>query len=215
LSRDTLKILLSLSAIGAGIYLAIKWAESGSTEPFTSDYLPPYNPYSTDDPATAYAGTLEPMTKQRYSPRALKTSSSQMAKIEQFEGRRYTPYQDSAGKLTIGVGHLIKSGDGLSAQSILNDAQVNSLYAGDLIDAENSIYSRVTAPLSQGEFDALVDFIFQFGDAKFGSSNLLRLLNLRNYENIPAEFSKWINVNGAASPQLVARRSDDASTFLT
>jgi lysozyme len=216
LRNDPLLALLSFAAIGAGIYLALKMSESGTPASDTvPDYTPPYDPYATGDDNTAYAGTIEPMSKERFSPRTLKTSPQEMAKIEQFEGRRSTAYRDSAGNLTIGIGHLIKSGDGLSANSVLNDAQINSLFASDLLDAEAVIYTYVTVPLSQGEFDALIDFIFQFGATKFAGSTLLRLLNARNYDAVPAEFAKWVNVSGVPNSGVMARRADDASTFLT
>lgn len=208
---------LEIILVGAvAAYIAIEFLRSNEQAPEQqSDYTPPYDPYSTSDPNTAYAGTIEPMQKQRYSPRTLKTSGAELAKIIVFEGRRPTAYDDGAGNLTIGIGHLIRPGDGLSATSVLTTDQMNSIFADDIAEAENSIYNRVTAPLSQGEFDALVDFIFQFGDAKFGTSTLLRLLNLRNYDSIPAEFGKWINVAGNPSQQVMARRADDSATFLT
>lgn len=207
-------IILALSAVGIGIYIATQLSQESAAVTDTGS-VPPYDPYSTNDPSTAYAGTIEPMAKERFSPRTLKTSPQELAKIVSFEGQRTTAYSDGAGNLTIGIGHMIRPGDGLTAQSVLTADQMNSIFMDDIADAENSIYSRVTAPLSQGEFDALVDFIFQFGDSKFGSSSLLRLLNLRNYDSIPAEFGKWINVAGKPSAQVTARRADDSATFLT
>lgn len=181
-----------------------------------SDYVPSYDPYAVDNSGTTVApAMIDQSDKPRFSPRTLATSPQQMAKTTQNEGRSSTAYPDSGGNWTIGIGHLIVSGDGLSRQSVLTDAQIDALFAVDINNAENSIYSRVTVPLSQGEFDALVDFIFQFGDSKFGSSTLLRLLNQGNYNGAVAEFPKWNNVAGKANAQLTARRADNAATFLT
>lgn len=212
---SALKALLSVAAIGAGIYAAMRLTENAFSVSYEGDAIPPYDPYSTNDPNTTYAGMITPMDKQRFSPRTLNTSGQELGKIAQFEGRRSTAYPDSDGNLTIGIGHKIIPGDGLTENSSLSDAQINSLYANDIANAETSVYSRVKVPLSQGEFDALVDFAFQFGDSKLGSSTLLRLLNAGNYNAAVSEFSKWINVGNKPNASLVARRADDANTFLT
>lgn len=210
----TAEALLYLSAIGIGIYVASKLAESGSSTPEPAPTTSPgYDPYSTGS-NSIFQGMVTPLSKERLSPRLLTTSANERAKIEGFEGRRYTAYRDPAGVLTIGVGHEIKAGDGLNAQSVLTDAQIDTLFDNDIFDAENSIYTRVIVPLSQGEFDALIDFIFEFGDTKFGGSTLLRLLNQEQYESVPAEFAKWVNVNGVPNAQVEARRTDDQNTFL-
>lgn len=154
-------------------------------------------------------------TNPNSAPSGMLTSPAGRSNIATWEGRRKNAYQDSAGNWTIGVGHKIVPGDGLAPNSAttITDQTIDALFADDIEEAETSVKSRVTVPLSQGQFDALVDFAFQFGDGKFGSSTLLRLLNSGDYAGAQAEFAKWIHVNNVPNQQLIARRNADAIMF--
>lgn len=143
------------------------------------------------------------------------TSASGVDTIRQFEGYRNAAYNDGFGNITIGIGHLIVPGDGMDANTVLTDDEVENLFANDLATAENAVKSYVTAPITQGMFDALVDFVFEFGSTKFASSTLLRLLNLRNYEAARAELSKWVHAGNppVVVAQIVDRRNADTAMF--
>lgn len=54
----------------------------------------------------------------------------------------------------------------------------------------------VTVPLSQGEFDALVDFTYNLGEGNFRKSTLLKKLNAGDYAGAANEFDKWVYTNG-------------------
>ena len=111
--------------------------------------------------------------------------------IQGYEGWSRNAYQDSNGNWTIGVGHKIVSGDGIGPQTILTDGQVSNLFNSDLQQAESYVKSVVTAPITQGMFDALVDFVFNLGIGNLMHSRLLALLNARDYQGAANEFSKW------------------------
>src|SRR5690606_34696293 len=51
--------------------------------------------------------------------------------VRSREGVRNCAYNDSEGKLTIGIGHLVTSGDGYGAGTCLSDAEVEALYDQD------------------------------------------------------------------------------------
>jgi lysozyme len=51
-----------------------------------------------------------------------------------FEGKRSTPYKDSLGKLTVGVGHLMNATDKVRPYS---EAEIQKMFAADLEDAKN------------------------------------------------------------------------------
>ena len=117
--------------------------------------------------------------------------------IANHEGTIYTLYNDPAGQCTIGIGHLVHTGncDGSdpSEQSYLggitND-QAQELLRSDVASAEQSVNSLVTVPLTQAQFDALVDFTYNLGAGNFERSDLLTKLNAGQYDAVPQELDK-------------------------
>jgi hypothetical protein len=54
----------------------------------------------------------------------------------------------------------------------------------------------IAAPCSQGQFDALVDFVFNVGPSQFLTSHLLKYHKAGEYDKAAAEFPKWKYDNG-------------------
>jgi lysozyme len=154
----------------------------------------------------------------------MRTSPQGRNEIIRHEGIRYEPYRDTAGYWTIGVGHKIIPGDGVphinGIPQPIDETLLMTLFETDLNNAENAIRRHVRVPLSQGQFDALVDFIYQFGPGAFAGSTLLKTLNTGNYPGAAAEFKRWIYVTNpvtkvkAPDNGLIARRNDNVRTFL-
>lgn len=129
---------------------------------------------------------------------------------EQFEGCRLTAYQDQVGRWTIGYGHTagVKPGDTCSMQQ----AEV-MLYA-DIAWAVTFVNHVVTIPsLTQGEFDALVDFTFNLGSGSLQHSSLLSLVNQGNFEAAAQEFDKWDHAGGQVVAGLLRRRQAEENEF--
>ena len=150
----------------------------------------------------------------------MQTSPQGRQAIIRHEGIRYEPYRDIAGYWTIGIGHLIVPGDGVPRDPItgnplpIDETMLMTLFETDLAHAEQAVNNYVFSPLTQNQFDALVDFVFNFGAERFKSSTLRRYLNEGNYPKAAEEFKKWIHAGGAVVPGLVARRDDNYRTFL-
>ncbi len=125
------------------------------------------------------------------------------------EGEKLEAYQDTGGVWTIGVGHTkgVKKGDKITKE------QSRIFLRDDMKDAETGVTRNVKVPLTQGQYDALVDFVFNLGEGAFARSTLLRMLNARNYEGAALEFSKWVYDNGKVQPGLVTRRKKNAARF--
>jgi lysozyme len=153
----------------------------------------------------------------QYGASGMKTSTAGLANIQRFEGRSNVAYPDppGSGKFSIGVGHHITGADGLTPNSYLNDAQIDALFATDVSGAENAVASYVKVPLTQGQFDALVDFVFNLGAPEFAGSTMLQLLNSNDYSGASSEFAKWVMSGGKPNANLIARRAVDTQTFLT
>jgi len=130
--------------------------------------------------------------------------------IKLFEGLRTVAYRCSAGVWTIGYGHTrnVKAGDRIT----IKDAR--ALLNSDVGECERSVRDRVEVELTQGMFDALCSFVFNFGDAKFSKSTLLKYLNDEEYELAAMEFDRWVFSDGVRSEGLVRRREHEKKMFL-
>lgn len=130
--------------------------------------------------------------------------------IKLFEGLQTVAYQCSAGVWTIGYGHTknVKRGDKIT----IKDAR--ALLNSDVGECERSVRSRVEVEMTQGMFDALCSFVFNFGDKKFSESTLLKYLNDEEYELAAMEFDKWVFSGGVRSEGLVRRREHEKKMFL-
>lgn len=133
------------------------------------------------------------------------------ALIKRHEGKRLTAYLDPVGVWTIGYGH---TGPDAASGTTITPKRADHLLTLDVREAESAIHRLVRVPLSQGQFDALVSFVFNVGAAAFSSSTLLRELNAGRYAAVPGQLRRWVygTVNGkkVILPGLVRRRSDEA-----
>lgn len=138
-------------------------------------------------------------------------SSKGLALTEQFEGLRLTAYQDSVGVWTIGYGH---TGADVHPGLSITLEQASTLLSKDVASAVADVNRLVKVPLTQNQFDALVDFVFNVGGGNLGTSTLLRDLNAGNYAAAAAQFPRWVHAGGEVLPGLVARRKAEQTLFL-
>lgn len=144
------------------------------------------------------------------NPVDMRTSGAGRALVRQYEGCSLTAYLCPAGVWTIGVGHTrgVKKGDRCTVQ------QADVWLTEDLEDAEAAVAMLVKAPLTQGQFDALVSFVFNLGLKRLAESTLLILLAKGNYAGAAAQFSRWVYSQGKPLPGLIKRRAAEADMFL-
>lgn len=139
-----------------------------------------------------------------------------LALIKRYEGFSASVYKDSAGKDTIGFGHLLKSGDTFDAG--ISKLQAEQLLLQDIALAEQGIHRLLGVSLTQSQYDALVSFVYNVGVAAFARSTLKKALNGAEYRRAGDEFLRWnkIRKNGVLveSPGLTARRSAERILFL-
>lgn len=139
-------------------------------------------------------------------------------------------YLCPAGVWTIGWGHAIVDG-GQQLKGAANKSRARTLYPGgitraqaeqllraDLIPRAASVLSAVKVPLSDGEFGALIAFVFNVGSANFAASTLLRKLNAGDRRGAADQLLAWdkARVNGVltALPGLTRRRRAERALFL-
>jgi lysozyme len=133
--------------------------------------------------------------------------------IEQSEGFRSTIYKDTSGIPTIGYGHRITHGE--SYPHGITQAQAEALLLRDVAAAETVVITLVKVPLTQGQFDALVDFVYNLGAGRLAASTLLRDLNAGHYLLAAAQILLWDHSSNEVSPGLKRRREAECHLFLT
>ncbi|MFN8349423.1 MAG: lysozyme [Spirosomataceae bacterium] len=117
-------------------------------------------------------------------------------------------YWDSNG-YAIGYGTRFgDTGQPIQKDEIVRKSYVEQLFNRDISAAESGLNASVIVTLTQGQFDALIDFIYQFGLTRFRSSTLLKVVNStpNDYTAVATEFRKWVNVNGSPNTALQKRR---------
>ena len=135
-----------------------------------------------------------------------------IALTEAAEGCCLVAYLDSDNVLTIGVGH---TGPDVHWGLTITQDHADTLLLLDVKYAEDGVKRLVTVPLTQHQFDALVDFTFNEGVGHLASSTLLKNLNAGDYAGAAEEFAAWCMGGGKVLAGLVTRRGWDRDLFLT
>jgi lysozyme len=135
-----------------------------------------------------------------------------LAIIREFEGLRLRAYPDPASggePYTLGYGHTldVDPGDNCTLE------EAEQWLLDDCADAEVAILRHVKVPLSQGQLDALISFVFNLGAGNFAKSTLLRKLNAGDYVGAWQEFPRWNKAAGKVMPGLSRRRAAEAKLF--
>lgn len=140
----------------------------------------------------------------------LQYSGSGLALTENFEGFSLTPYQDVRGVWTDGYGNttgVVPNGPPITQFQAEQDLMRNVQWAIGIVK------QMVDVPLTQQEFDALVDFVFNVGSGNFASSTMIKLLNAGNYWAAADEFVKWDLAGGQVVAGLLRRRIAEQQEF--
>lgn len=99
--------------------------------------------------------------------------------IKRSEGFRAETYLDVAGYPTIGYGHKLKAGE--QYDHGITEATATVMLEQDIQGAEAAVGRLVHVAMTQGQFDALVDFVFNLGSGALAGSTLLKDLNAKEY----------------------------------
>jgi lysozyme len=124
--------------------------------------------------------------------------------IKQSEGFSPRVYRDVAGIPTIGYGHRLYAGE--SFPQGIGHLEAGKLLAGDVQSAQQAVQRLVKVPLTQGQFDALVDFCFNLGAGRLAASTLLRDLNAGDYQAARRQLLSWDHAGAEEIEGLKARR---------
>lgn len=137
-------------------------------------------------------------------------SDAGCALTKQFEGLRLTAYQDQVGVWTIGYGH---TGPAVHGGMVITADDADVLLHSDVASAVACVNRAVTGEISQCQFDALVDFVFNLGCARLLSSTLLRHVNAGEFDLAAEQFLLWDHAGGVVVPGLLLRRQAEMAMF--
>lgn len=135
-----------------------------------------------------------------------------------FEGCVLTAYPDpgtNAEPWTIGYGHTSAAGDPPVTRGMkITKERALDILKSDLVKVERQVANLVKVPVTQDQFDVLVDFTFNVGPGNLSRSTLLRKLNAGDYDAVPGELAKWNKAAGKVLPGLVRRRAAEADWWM-
>ena len=141
----------------------------------------------------------------------MKTSSTGIALITEFEGFRSKAYLCPAGVPTIGYGFTL----GVQLGDTITKEQAKRRLARELESYEAAVTRACTNEPNQNEFDALVCFAFNVGAAGMAKSSVIKAHNRGDHQAAARAFSLWNRAGGKVWAGLTRRRAAEAALYLT
>jgi len=139
----------------------------------------------------------------------MEISQEGIALIKKFEGCELEAYKCAAGVWTIGYG----STKGVKESDSISQEDADKLLMDELKEYESYVNDFVEVDLEQNQFDALVSWVFNLGPANLKASTLLKVLNSKDYEGVPAQIKRWNKAGGKVLQGLVRRREAESLLF--
>lgn len=140
----------------------------------------------------------------------MKISSAGVAVLRDREGCELTAYCDTAGVLTIGVGHTSMAGapevhEGMT----ITQEEADQIFDRDLDEYEEAVGEAVTAPMAQNEYDAFVSICFNIGAGGFAGSTFVQRFNDGDRQGCAEAISWWDTPS-----EIIPRRNAERVQFL-
>ncbi|ENL4830090.1 lysozyme [Salmonella enterica subsp. enterica serovar Teko] len=120
-----------------------------------------------------------------------------------LEGRRYIPYRDVAGVLTVCDGH---TGKDIIPGKRYTDAECDALLDKDLKRVKAQVDPLIKVSIPESERAAFYSFAYNVGTGAFARSTLLKKLNAGDHAGACNELKRWTYAGGRQWKGLVTRR---------
>ncbi len=141
----------------------------------------------------------------------MKLSQAGLDLIKHFEGFSHVTYICPGGFRTIGYGHLMADNedypDGISV------FEAEQMLWKEIQKDEQSVARLIRVPLTQGQFDALVSFVYNLGSGALQRSTLRQKINREEHDEVPNELMKWIWAGGRKLNGLIRRRQAEGLMY--
>lgn len=141
----------------------------------------------------------------------MQLSAAGLILLKRSEGFRSHTYFDVNGFPTIGYGHRLLPTEAFPTG--IAEPLASTMLAFDVRVAEQDVTRLVKVPLTQGQFDALVDFCFNLGGERLASSTLLKVLNGGRYQDAAEQLLRWDLAGGQVNAGLKARREAECALW--
>lgn len=140
--------------------------------------------------------------------------------IKAHEGLRLVAYEDLAGVVTVGYGHVAL---GQKIGATITQSLADLYLKGDADSASKSVCARlsesVLLDLTENQYAALISFVFNMGPQP--QATLWKLINARDHDHVPGELMRWVYAKDPASGKevkvqgLVNRRAAEVALWST
>ena len=192
----------------------------GSSDAVVEGQTLPQTPPPPTNPLPDNTSDSKP---HRSNVSSMNISAEGVNAIKRFEGFREDAYQDTAGVWTIGYGTTEKAlGYAVTPGMKMSKSEANTYLMEHLKSSYVPTVKRyVTAEATQGEFDAMVSFVYNLGSGNFSESTLLKKFNAGDHEGAANEFVRWNKAKNAKTGKkealagLTTRRLAEKETFLS
>lgn len=120
-------------------------------------------------------------------------------RIKKHEGYRDTVYKCSAGKRTIGYGHLIRANQNFEDGVKYPKERLDKLFERDFTNAHNAAYRLHnkfigTNDMKQSTYEVLVEMVFQLGEGSVSRfKNMWKAIEEEDFEEASKQMldSRW------------------------
>jgi len=136
---------------------------------------------------------------------AIVASAAVLVSVAVHEGYKSTAYQDVVGVYTVGYGQA----DGVKKGDVTNPVRALVKLEASLDEHAAGMVKCIHVPISQGEYDAYLDFTYNVGVSAFCYSTLNKKLNSMDYAGACKELLKWNTAGGKVVPGLAKRRQEE------
>ena len=139
-----------------------------------------------------------------------KVSNNLINLMKEKEGCKLTAYQDTGGVWTIGYGHT----SGVKEGQVISQEQAEAYLKQDLASFEKEVSDYASAmklDLTQGQYDALVDFAYNCGGPRLKESGILEKLKSKDIDGAANIMKQYVRDSAGNTLQgLVTRRNIEA-----
>jgi lysozyme len=132
----------------------------------------------------------------------MRASEILINQLKVFEGCKLKAYRDTNKIPTIGIGHT----RGVKMGQVITMSQAESLCRTDIQEMEHYV-NVLGLHFTQGQYDALVDFVYNCGIGTLRKSKLLADIRSKaDKASIENDFLQFVKSGGKVTPGLVTRR---------
>lgn len=185
----------SLSVLAKPSFEPAQMYQPGGTTP------PPAFPTSQPNGYQVPLG-VNPAQMYQFSAEALRH-------LKTFDKLHQRPYVIEGVKY-IGYAHRLSDND---STSYVSRDKADAMLAADVAAVEGLVKGAISVPLTQGQFDALVDFAFTLSPQKFQGSEVVQKINGGDVPGAATAMAQWVygNLNGVVQkfPHLTSRRTQN------